>query len=164
MGDQLSFEGTLFEKERQLLFLTGAISNILQRLHYERTKITSTLDNAKSKRHKRALAYARTSATNSLEWLSIIQLHLANELAEIAGMSKREEDWYSRQLESDLSVPDAITTPYAIYQSYIGVYKAINKIFADNKRLISGEPPCDRLIKEFHIDMQIIGESLEEVL
>ena len=162
--DQLSFETTLFDRERELLLLIGSLSGVLQSLYYERTKITATLNTTKSKRSVGALKFANTAATNALTWLSNLQYKLSKELFIISGMGEKSPTWYDERLNSDIFIEEAATTPYAIYHSYMTIYKHVNELFADHEDLISSITGGNTYVREFHVDMQAIGEEIEEII
>ena len=164
MGDQLSFEDVLFERERNLLFMLSKINNNLQALHYERTRTTATLERSTSKRTKRCLLHVRKALTNSMDWLSQIDYFITKELSEISQVLPKKKDWYKARLDSDILVADAWTSPFDIYNHYIAIYKRVSSLFTTNAGVLNEIRPCMTLVKEFYVDMQSAGEELEEIL
>jgi hypothetical protein len=164
MGDQLSFEDVLFEKERNLLYMTSKVNTALQSLHFERTRTTATLAHSKSPRYRQSLLHVKKSLTNSLEWLSQIIYFLTKELSEISQVAPKEKTWYHAALASDVLVIEARTTPFDIYNGYIRIYKGVSSLFTEYEGVFDEVRPCPTLIKEFYVDMQSAGEELEEIL
>ena len=164
MGEQLSFESTLFERERNLLYTLSKLKDSLSELHYTRTRVTATLARPLSQRSKRSLQHVRKALTNSMEWLAQIDYFVTKELSEISQVKGKDKNWFNSRLESDILVPDAWTTPFDIYNSYIRIYKRVSSLFTDNERVLNEIRPCMTLVKEFYVDMQSVGEELEEIL
>jgi hypothetical protein len=76
----------------------------------------------------------------------------------------KQKNWYHMKLASDHLVPDAWTTPFDIYNSYIRIYKRVSSLFTTNEGILNEIRPCMTLVKEFYVDMQSVGEELEEIL
>jgi hypothetical protein len=164
MGEQLSLEEALYERERKLLYIMGEITGLLNNLHYCRTQITATITSSKAKSHVKYLTKAKKKVNNALEWLSDLDYHVSNEFADMAALKKKEKKWYKERMESDFYVDTAVSSPYAIYNLYIKVYRDAAGLFDNFSDIFEELKPCKRLTELFYEEMQSVGEELEEVL
>ena len=164
MGEQLSFESELYERERQLLFLIKEIGVLRSSLHYQRTKTVATAVHMKVDRHKEVMGRVEKKITSALEWIAQIEFQINKELSEIGTTNYKELSFFMGRISLNNLALDASTSPLDIYNHYIKIYRGLSDSFDEAEDLIKSIPACLIYIRELYVDLQEVGKELEEVL
>lgn len=157
-------DSRLYEKEREEMLLMEGLVKSINNFRYLKTRVEATCGNfdLKSKPH-RILSKTATSLGYVLHWLATMQYSTAKELT---GYEQQSLGHYTNKAATrdGFHTVDNVSTPHALYESYIKAFTGVEKEIRSNQKAIDRTLPCNELVGYLYDSLQDAGEALEEIL
>jgi hypothetical protein len=164
-NNQFNMEDELFHEEREELLLLAGLAAVFNSTCHVRSRCEATMGaKPAGSKHQKALKATSQELNNTIYWIALIQSLTSKALARGSNFKEGSVDDFLENAPPVAYQVDLVSTPHGIYESYLRVYRDIERVIKMNQKVVDRLPKGNEIVTYLFDALQEAGEHLEKIL